>query len=294
MSLSSFPIKLEKNSDRVQTRMKTIERSDELDRILGWFKTYESCLVAFSAGVDSSLLAYCAKRALGDRAFAVTSLSPSFAEEEKRVARDIAAEIGIKLFTVEQKDLQSEGYVSNGVRRCYYCRGNLANAIQPLAKSLAISVCVDGTHLDDMNEPRPGIKALRQAGFRAPYVELGLRKEIVRNVARRVGLSNWNHPSEACLSSRIAFGQRIDLETLRRIEVAENAVKFLTGAKIVRVRTKGKNASVEVDKQSLDAAFAKKDAIVTRLRNLGYHGVEIDPTGYASGKMLELYVKDNS
>ncbi len=266
---------------------------DTLNKLVSWFRRYDSCVVSFSAGVDSSLLALCAKSALGDRSFAVTSISPSFSESERNAAIRIASEIGIELLVVSQDDLGTEGYVNNGVNRCYFCRNNLANGIMPIAKRLSVSVCVDGTHVDDMHSPRPGIKALREAGFKAPFVELGLGKESIRAIARFAGLSNWDRASEACLSSRVAFGQRIDLPTLRLIEEAENFVKENTGAKVVRVRTIAKKASVEVDKDSLNVAFSQLTVIENRLKALGYKDVAIDPNGYTTGKMLDLFVKEN-
>ena len=250
--------------------------------------------MAFSAGVDSSLLAFCATKALHERAFAVTTLSPSFSETERENALLMAKEIGIAILLVEQDDLASAGYVRNGVDRCYFCRNNLASTILPIARRLSIDVCIDGTQTDDMDTPRPGIKALRESGFRAPLVELGINKEAVRLAAKSVGLSNWNRPSEACLSSRIAFGQRIDSATLRKIEAAETIVKRETNASIVRVRTIGNKARVEVDLPSVALALSKGSVIASGLRDIGYSEVEIDPSGYTSGKMLQLFVRDNA
>jgi len=267
---------------------------ENLASLISWFSQFDSCAVAFSAGVDSSLLAYCAKKALGNKAYAVTSLSSSFPESEKQTARVVAHEIGIELVEVEQNDLGTPEYVANGVSRCYFCRNNLAQAIQPICDKLSIAVCVDGTHVDDMKTPRSGIKALREAGFRAPYVEIGIGKDAIRSLARFAGLSNWERPSEACLSSRVAFGQKIDLKTLRRVEDAESAVRLITGARIVRVRTVGPNASVEVDKSTVVVAFERKEEIIRALQNLGYDTIKIDPHGYTSGKMLELFVKEDS
>lgn len=270
------------------------DNHEPLDQLAGWFKHYESCIVSFSAGVDSSLLALCAKKALGKRAFAVTSVSPSFSETERSAAERIAEEIGIELIVVTQDDLTTQGYIENGVNRCYFCRNNLTNAILPIAEKLSISVCVDGTHKDDMGSPRPGVRALREAGFKAPFLELGLGKESIRAMARIAGLSNWDRPSEACLSSRIAYGQRIDTRTLRLVENAEDVVKRLTRAKIVRVRTIKDKASVEVDKDSLNTTYEKIDEIQRELNALGYRDVVIDSNGYSSGKMLELFVRDEA
>lgn len=269
-------------------------RTDQecLTDLIDWFKQYRSCVVAFSAGVDSSLLAYCARQALSEKAYAVTSLSPSFSEIERKTTREIASELGIQLLEVVQDDLGNPEYVANGVNRCYVCRSNLARTIQPIRDRLSVEVCVDGTHLDDMKSPRPGIRALRKAGFRAPFVELQMGKDIVRSVARYVGLSNSERPSETCLSSRVAFGQKIDLVTLQRIENAESIVKSITKASIVRVRTIGTEASVEVDKSTVPIALERLDEIRQGLEELGYEKVTIDPQGYTSGKMLELFVKN--
>ena len=276
-----------------------IEKSGKTDQenlanLISWFEQFQSCAVAFSAGVDSSLLAYCAKRALADKAYAVTALSSSFPEAEKQTAREVAREIGIELIEVMQDDLGTPEYVANGVSRCYFCRNNLAQAIQPICDRKSIAVCVDGTHVDDMKTPRPGIKALREARFRAPYVELGMGKGQIRSTAKFAGLSNWERPSEACLSSRVAFGQKINFETLRRIENAESAVKLITGATIVRVRTIGISANVEVDKSTLSTAFERAEKITQALKDLGYDAVNVDPEGYTSGKMLDLFVKENT
>ena len=260
-------------------------------RLKRWFSEYSSCIVAFSAGVDSSLLCYVARQALGEMAHAVTSVSPAFAESERQETKTIANEIGIDLIEVIQNDLGTPGYTKNEVTRCYFCRSNLALAIKPIAERLSVDVCVDGTHADDLKSPRPGVKALRENDFRAPLAELGFGKEQIRAMARHVGLSNWNRPSEACLSSRVAYGQIISLETLQRIEKAENFVRSITRAGTVRVRTIGTGAIVEVEKEKVCEAIKNSKRISKELENLGYQKVEIDPDGYASGKMLELFVK---
>ncbi len=276
-------------------QIKTHKSAEQDFRLLtDWFRPFSSCLVAFSSGVDSSIVASAAKKALGERAYAATSNSASFATMEREEAKTIANEIGIKLYEVEQDDLNNTDYVKNQVTRCYYCRRGLVQVIRPLADKLSVDVCVDGTQIDDMQTPRPGIKALREGRFRAPLVELQIGKQQVRDMARMIGLSNWNRPSEACLSSRIAYGQNIDLHTLRKIEEAEIAVRNITSARIVRVRTIGDRAVIEVDRDSLTKAKEKEEEIGRQLVALGYEKVEIDNEGYVSGKMLELFVKEIS
>jgi len=268
------------------------QSQDNFERLVAWFRRFSSCIVAFSAGVDSSLLAFAAQQALGNRAFAVTSISPAFAESELEESRKIAREIGIELIEVSQDDLGTEDYVKNDVSRCYFCRTNLATVIEPIRARLSVEVCVDGTHLDDLEKPRPGVKALRENGFRAPLAELFFGKSDIREMAKSMGLSNWNRPSEACLSSRVAYGQHVSFEILSRIEKSEKIVKSITGAQIVRVRTLGNKAVVEVDRESLNITIDNSDMISEELKRLGYEIVEIDPEGYVSGKMLELFVKN--
>lgn len=266
---------------------------ENVERIKKWFSSYDSAIIAFSAGVDSSVLASCAYKTLGKNAIAVTSISPAFANEEITHSQKMAKEIGIELVVVRQDDLSSEGYVTNLVNRCYFCRSNLAEAIAPVALARKTQIRVDGTHADDMTSPRPGIKALREAGFQSPFVELGFHKQDIRSMARLLSLSNAEKPSEACLSSRIAFGQKIDEWTLKKIEDSETFIRNLIGPNILRVRTIGTRAIIELDKDSIQKAIHNRDKIEQRLLEIGYSSVEIDPSGYRSGKMLELFVNES-
>ncbi len=264
----------------------------KLDQLVEWFSSYDSCLVAFSGGVDSSVLAYAACKTLGKNALAVTSVSPAFAKSELSAATKIASEIGIELVTVRQDDLSDPNYVANQVSRCYFCRSNLARAIEPFAKRRNINLWVDGTHSEDMRSPRPGVKALREAGFRAPFVELSYSKSDIRAIAKLANLSNAERPSEACLSSRIAYEQRIESNTLRMIEQSEEFIKQVTGANVVRVRTIGSGAVVELDRASIPTALEKVLEISDALKSLGYSSVEIDSEGYREGRMLSLFVQE--
>ena len=262
-------------------------------KLKDWFLKFDSALVAFSAGVDSSVLAHAARQALSSRAIAVTSVSPSFARSEIDSARQLANEIGIELIVVSQDDLASKDYAANQVNRCYFCRSNLVEALMPMVKERGISICVDGTHLDDLKSPRPGVKALREAGFKAPFVELGFCKEQVREIARILTLSNSEKPSESCLASRIAYRQKIDEHILRQIEKSEIFIRELVHAKIVRVRTIGTRAVVELDPQSIERAQKSFSEIQRTLISFGYTSIEIDPNGYSSGRMLDLFIRDN-
>lgn len=262
-----------------------------LSELENWFHKYSSCAVAYSGGVDSSVLAFAAKSALGERAVAVLSRSPALSKVEYENAVEIAGKIGIRLIEVDQDDMDTAGYVTNNVNRCYFCRSNLSKAMQPIISNMSIDVKVDGTHIDDMHTPRPGIKALREAGFIAPFVELGYSKEDIRALARLARLPNAERPSDACLSSRIAFGQRIDNKMLSMVEDAESIVRQITHAKIVRVRTIDTSAVVEVDKDSIPLALENETLIRERLLARGYKTVEVSKDGYVTGRMLELFIK---
>ncbi len=257
-----------------------------------WFARYSSCAIAFSGGVDSTLLAYTARKMLHDKAVAILSRSPALSRAEYRNAVSVANFIGIRLLVVRQDDLATPGYVTNNVNRCYFCRSNLAKAIDPIVKELRIDVRVDGTHTDDMRSPRPGIKALREAGFKAPFLELGFTKGDIRSIARLLKLPNADRPSEACLSSRIAFGHRIDSNTLSRVERAEEIVRAIVrGVKIVRVRTIGSRAVIEVDLESLALAKRRAQEIAHKLNEIGYEEVTVSEDGYVQGSMIDLFVR---
>ncbi|MDA4131390.1 MAG: ATP-dependent sacrificial sulfur transferase LarE [Thaumarchaeota archaeon] len=263
----------------------------DLERLIEWFIPFRSCLVAFSGGVDSTLLAFAAKKALNQRAYAVISKSPAVSFSELEYARKIAAEIGIELIEVVQNDLEDKKYLENSVLRCYFCRSNLVEAMRPVVVSFAIKVCVDGTHTDDMLSPRPGVKALREGGFRAPFLELQFGKEEIREMARIANLSNWDRPSEACLSSRIAYGTEINVTGLKKIEEAENFVRSVTKARIVRVRLIGNHGVIEVEQEAVARAIANRELLRKKLVEIGFESVEIDSAGYRSGRMLELFIK---
>ena len=170
----------------VDSKRGAIHRSPEdmLEELYHWFYVHcDSCLVAFSGGVDSALLAFAARKVLGDRSIAVFSISPAIATSEVEYAESVAKEIGISLEVVTQDDLNTPEYVANSVSRCYFCRNNLAHEMSKVGLEHGISTKVDGTHIEDMNTPRPGIRALREAGFRAPFVELRFGKNDIRAMA---------------------------------------------------------------------------------------------------------------
>jgi uncharacterized protein len=276
------------------------EISDELrekkTRILNELERYGSALVAFSGGIDSTLVAFLARVALGEKAMAVTADSPSIPAEELNDAKRLANEIGIKHLIIKTNELQDPNYVANPANRCYFCKKELAKELTELAEELGGYTVVDGTNAEDLKGHRPGASALSEKGVRRPLAEAGLTKTEVRALAKHLGLSNYDKPSMPCLSSRVAYGEVITPERLLKIERAENLIRSLTGVRELRVRDHGSVARVEVGPSERKVFFdeALLDHISNALRELGFVYVTLDMSGYRSGSMngLSATVRD--
>ncbi|MGI0148715.1 MAG: ATP-dependent sacrificial sulfur transferase LarE [Thermoplasmata archaeon] len=245
-------------------------------------------LVAFSGGVDSGLVARIAHDALGDGALAVLADAESLARQELEEAVAEAEEIGIRLRTVRVSELANDRYVANPMNRCYFCRKELGAALKPIAAESGFHAIADGVNLSDLGDHRPGIQAMNEEGFWHPLVEFGLAKEDVRALARELGLSFHAKPSNACLSSRISYGEVITLEKLQRVEVAEEAIRSL-GFPVVRVRAHERIARIEVPKEDLARIVDPETAakVARAVRDAGFVYVTIDLLGYRSGSMNE-------
>ncbi len=243
-----------------------------------------SVLVAFSGGIDSTLVLKVAHDVLGARAVAVTAVSPTFPAIELALSQEICAEIGARQILHETDQLRDPGFVMNTASRCYRCKTDLYSALVPMAARLGLAYVVNGTHCDDLGNDRPGIQAAREHSVRSPLVEASVGKAAVRKVARWLGLSNWDKPAAACLSSRIARGEAITVERLSRIEEAE-AFLLREGFRQVRVRDHGGNARVEVGQDELARLFepGMRDHVTSRLTALGFATVTLDLAGYRQG-----------
>jgi len=264
-----------------------LNAEEKLRRLEEWFSLYESVLVAFSGGVDSAVIAAVAKRSLGkDRVLAVTINSSIMPKRELLASKKVAREIGVKHMIVEEDELKDERFATNPENRCYYCRSNLARVLKKIARERGIPVIVDGTHLGDTLEHRPGLKALREHGIRSPLMELGYGKKDVREIAKLMGLSVKDKPAMACLASRIPYGERITADKLRRIEKAEDSLLGM-GFRTVRVRAHGNIARIEVLPEELSRALELREKIVRELKDLGFIYITLDLQGYRPGSMDE-------
>ena len=266
--------------------IETAERFDELKRVLTGLGRV---LIAFSGGVDSALLAAAAFAALGENAVAVTAVSASLPGRELKDAQELASQIGIRHILIETGELSDPRYASNPPDRCYFCKDTLYTQLHALADSEGIQWICNGANLDDDGDFRPGERAALEHRVRSPLREAGLTKTHIRELARYLGLSAWDKPASACLSSRVPYGLNITPQILDQIEASENILHDL-GYRQVRVRHHGKLARIEVDPAERGRLIEQADEINQQLREIGFNFVTIDLSGYRRGSLNEILV----
>lgn len=244
-------------------------------------------VVSFSGGVDSSYLLKIAHDVLGPRAVAATGLSQTYAAEEMAEAQVVAGEIGAEYILIETAELTDPHYADNTHQRCFFCKSELYSRLFDFARSRGISVVLDGSNADDLDDFRPGMRAARDLGVRSPLQEVGLTKAEIRALSERLGLRTWDKPAVACLSSRFEYGDPITVEKLRQVAAAESAVRKL-GFRGFRVRHHDTIGRLEVPREQFARAVECADELVEAVRSAGYRHAVLDLAGYRTGSMNEV------
>ena len=261
----------------------------KLDRLKALFAEMESALVAYSGGIDSTLVAKIAYDVLGSRAIALTAESPSLLPEDLEDATVQAAQIGITHKIVQTHELENPNYAANPVNRCYFCKSELHDTLKPLALQRGYPYVVDGVNADDLSDYRPGIQAAKERGARSPLAEVGIGKAEVRELAKYLKLSCWDKPAQPCLSSRFPYGEEITIAKLQRVGRAEVYLRKL-GLKTLRVRSEGDTARIELSPEQIKEFVLTTDlpAVVSAFQSFGFVYVTLDLEGFRSGKLNQV------
>ncbi len=250
------------------------------------FTDMRRVIVAYSGGVDSTLLLRIGKEVLQEDCIGVIGLSPSLAKSELDEALSIAQSFNANVIQLETHEMKNPKYINNDRLRCYHCKFELYSILIAYAREQKVEYILDGSNHDDLNDYRPGRDAAKQLNVRSPFIEAKLNKKDIRELARLLDLPNWNKPAQPCLSSRMAYGQQIDLNILNKIATAESYLKSL-GFEIVRVRYRGDHVSIEVGPDELDDLFSSfnQKSIQNKFETIGFHRIKFDRNGYRPGNM---------
>jgi len=263
---------------------------EKFARLKEIFLSMGKVVVAYSGGVDSTLLLRAAKESLGEEhVLAVTALSPLYPDRELAGAKRMVQEMGVKHILIESNELEINGFSKNPSNRCYFCKKELFEEMQNLARKEAISFVVEGSTLDDEKDHRPGRRAIQELGIRSPLQEARFTKEDVRELSRTLGLPTWDKPSFACLASRFPYGEEITPEGLRMVDEAEDFL-FSLGFKQVRVRHYQSLARIELYPEEMSRLMngSLREKVVNHLKKIGYRYVTLDLQGFRSGSMNEV------
>ena len=251
-----------------------------------------SVAVAFSGGVDSTLVAVAAHRVLGPKALAVTAVSPALAKRELEETVSLAARFGFPHRIIHTNEMEREGYVANSPQRCYFCKTELYSQLTELADQESIKWVVNGANTDDIGDYRPGMVAASEHRVRSPMVEVGLTKADVRVIAKILDIPIWDKPAQPCLSSRIPYGTPVTVENLSKVEQAEDYLHGL-GLREVRARHHDRLCRIEVGEDEMGFAFERRKEIVSAIKKIGYLWVSIDMSGLRSGSLNDQLKLNN-
>jgi len=260
---------------------------NKLDKLKDILKSLDSVVIAFSGGVDSTLLSKVAYEVLGDKSLAVTAKSETYTKSELEDAIELAKKIGIKHEVIETSELDIPEFSHNPVDRCYYCKKELLTKLKEFAKSNGFKNVVDGANVDDVGDYRPGMRAVAELNVRSPLKEAQLTKAEIRELSKHYGLPSWDKPSAACLASRFPYGTEITAERLDTVGDAEAFIKSF-GIIQLRVRYHDQIARIEVSEKDMENLLKNRDQIVKKLKEFGFNYVTMDLQGYRTGSMNEV------
>ena len=265
------------------------------DRLLALLAEMQRVVVAFSAGVDSTVVAKAAKLACGENAIAVTAVSSSLAEGELEQAQSLAKQIGIQHRILETAEFENPNYTANPANRCYFCKSELYSRLEEWLPAQDWGVAVNGVNADDVGDHRPGMIAASEHGVRSPLLEVGLTKAEVRELAREWDLPVWDKPAMPCLSSRVAYGVEVTPERTHRIDAAERFLRDRLGIRELRVRLEANDlARIEVPLSDLPRLLEPdvRDEITLHFKKLGFRSVTVDLEGFRSGSLNSALAPD--